>query len=107
MIAGNRVTQKMSRYMGIDFSGSDTAVSKHLLHGTEVGSILDQFGGETVTETVRAHVFLYPSGLHRILHHLKHTNTRQMVPTTVEKDIVFLSRLGMQVTAYFVYVTLH
>lgn len=47
----------------IDFSGANTFVSQHHLNGAEVGTALQQFGGERVAKGVRRDGFLDASRL--------------------------------------------
>lgn len=39
--------------MGVDLGGEDALVAEHLLDGAEVGSVLDEVGGEGVAESMR------------------------------------------------------
>ena len=38
--------------VGVDLGGEDALVPEHLLYGAEVGSVLDEVGGEGVAEGV-------------------------------------------------------
>ena len=49
MEGGNGVAKRFAADMGINLCGGDTFMAKHLLHGTEVGTAGDEFGGEAVT----------------------------------------------------------
>ena len=43
--------------VGIDHGGGDVVVSEEFLDGADVGTTLEEVGGETVAESVRGGVF--------------------------------------------------
>ena len=52
--------------VGVDFCGEDALVPQHILHGTEVSTVLNKVSGKGMAECVRMHVFL-DAGKERLL----------------------------------------
>ena len=55
-------TQAASVYMGINLGRTDTFMSQHALNGTEIGTSLQQVGGERMAEGMGADVLGEPDG---------------------------------------------
>ena len=48
VVGGDGVAEGLARDVGVDFGGGDGGVAEHLLHGAQVGAVVDQLGGEAV-----------------------------------------------------------
>ena len=48
--------QAASGHMSVDFRRGDTGVAQQFLDDPEVGAMIEQMGGETVTKHVRRHI---------------------------------------------------
>ena len=57
VVGADGVAEVLGGEVGVDFGGDDAAVAEHFLHGTEVGTVLHEFGGEGVAEAVGGNVF--------------------------------------------------
>ncbi len=42
------IAESVASEVGVDLSGRDTLMPQHLLHGAQVGTVLDQLGGEAM-----------------------------------------------------------
>jgi len=49
--------------VGVNLCGNNGAVTKHFLHGAQVGTPFKQMGCECVAKGVRADVFLMPASM--------------------------------------------
>ena len=58
VVGGDGVAESVAGKVGVDLGGGDALVTQHLLHGAEVGTVLDELGGEAVAEGMGAHVFV-------------------------------------------------
>lgn len=54
--------------MGVDLGGGDGRVSEHSLHASDIRTILQEVGRETVTQGMRVDI-LHDTGLGRIVFH--------------------------------------
>ena len=79
-------------------------MTEHLLYGPQVGAVLHQLGGETVAQRVRTHLLLDAGGSDGVTQHDEHHLAREVMPTAVQKDILILTGLHLQVAAHVVYV---
>ena len=79
VIGGYSVTKILVGKMGVDLGGGEAFVAQHLLYGTEVGTILYQFGGETMAQTVRRDIFLNAGLLYRLFDKLEDRYAREMM----------------------------
>lgn len=52
-----RFFQVFIRNMGVDLGGGDGRVSEHSLHASDIRTILEEVGGETVTQGMRVDIF--------------------------------------------------
>ena len=50
--------EALPRHVGVDFGGAEVAMSQKFLYGVDVGALVEQMGGEAVTE----YVWTYPVG---------------------------------------------
>src|SRR4029079_18378206 len=59
LVSGPRVVlaedlaQALSRQVRVDLGGADVRVTEHRLHRAQIGAVLEEVGGEGVTELVR------------------------------------------------------
>ena len=93
------VAQGVTGEVGINLRGGDTFVSQHLLHGTEVGTVLHQFGGETVTEGMGTHMLANASVGNGLFQKHEDIVAREVRPAAVEENILLLVGLRFDVRA--------
>lgn len=77
----------------VDLSGGDGFVAEHLLDGTEIGSTLEQMGGERVAEGVGRDSLAYSGSLGQSLDYLECTLTCEPTSTAIEKQDVLVTGL--------------
>ena len=85
--------------MGVDLGGGEAFVTQHFLHGTEVGTVLHQFGGEAVAEAVWRHILVQAGLVDSLLDELEDRHAGEVVATEVEEDVLFLAGLGSELAA--------
>ena len=79
------------REVSVYLRGVDFLVTQHLLHGTQVGTVGDQTGCETVSETMWGDSLLDASFGDSLVKEHEDIVPREPCPQPVEEDIVFLS----------------
>lgn len=57
MIGAKGIAKELGGEVGVNFCGGETLVAEHFLHSTQVGTILYEFGGKTMSEAVGGDVF--------------------------------------------------
>lgn len=91
MKGGNSIAEMLTGDVGIYFGGREAAMAEHLLDSTEVGTVLDEFGGEAMSKAVGADVLVKASVGDSLFDHLKDTHAREVRAAAVEEDIIFLA----------------
>lgn len=99
VIGADGVAQILAGEVGVYLGGGEAFVPQHLLHGTQVGPVLHQFGSKTVAEAVGRDIFVYASFLDGLFDELEDCHAGEMVATEVEEDIFLLARLGRELAA--------
>ena len=78
VFGGDQIAKALVEHMGIDLGGGDVGVAQHLLHGAQVGAMVQQMGGEGVAQHVRADPRRRYAGLDgQVLEHLAEALARQ------------------------------
>src|SRR5947209_6029887 len=72
--------------VSVDLRRRDVGVAEHLLHGTEIGTALQQVRREGVAEGVRRNVFLDPRLFNVVAQNLPRPHPREGPATRVENE---------------------
>ena len=99
MMVEDGLPQVGSFYVGIDFRGADILVSQQCLNHPQVGSSLEQGGGETVAQGMGRDGLLDACILSRILDHDENHVAGEMGTSAVQEDIVFLAGFNLHQVA--------
>ena len=86
--------------MGVDFGGSDALVPEQCLYDAQVGTSLEQCGGEGVAQGVGRDVFLDACFCSLSLNHDENHGACEVGTPPVEKHVVFFSRLDTHLVAH-------
>ena len=99
VVGGDSVAEVLVAEVGVYLGGGEAFVSQHFLHSTEVGTVLHQFGSETVTEAVGRDIFVQASLIDSLFDKLEDSNAREMVTAKIEEYIFFFAWLRGELTA--------
>ena len=99
VVRGDGVAEGVAGEMSVDFCGWDAFVAEHLLDGTEVGTVLHQLGGETVTEGMGADVLVDACVLNCLLQKHEDIVSREVATKAVNEDEFFFAGLDVVVHA--------
>ena len=85
--------------VSVYLSGGEAFMTQHLLHGTEVSTILHQFGCKAVAQTVGRDVLVETRLFDSFLDELENRNAREVVAAKIEEYIFFLAWLRCELAA--------
>ena len=75
------------RHMGIDLGGADTGVAEEFLDDAQVGSVVEQVGGEAMTQHVRVTLRAMPARRARRLMRNHRVTCAKGVPRRVRNTL--------------------
>ena len=93
MMQEDFLPQRLVVHVGIDLRCAEVSMSEQFLDDAQIGSALEQSRREGVAECVRRDRLLDTRSLSLTLHHDQNHRTREVMPASVEKDIVLLAGL--------------
>ena len=94
--------QMQSVEMGVYLGRYNAFMPHHIFHGNQIGTSFYQFCGETVSQSVRMYVFLYPCGKGSVFYHLKSMLPRQLPAVMVQKNQIFVFVVDFQLASVIV-----
>ena len=77
--------EAFARDVGVDLSGADAGVAKHLLDRAKIGAIFEQVRGKAMTKHVRRDIFLNAATFHPIFDMKPHRDTGKSCAAACEE----------------------
>ena len=95
----DRLPQTLSAQVSVYLRSGYALVPQHLLHGTQIGTMLHQLGGKTVAQRMRTDTLSDTSGSNSFLQEYKHHLPAEVCTAAVQEQVVLLPRLRGNMTA--------